>query len=275
MGCLSALHRHPHVFKESPEPPSNETQAVSQRGWASSLTPSSHRQPHPPGTLTGHRRHSAVLQAHSPSSCDPRAGAFSYLTNHCGLWSLGHLGRGQGAAQAGRATAAASLHPCYSPPNAPLPSRRSRLGTQLAPAQGRPFSVIKKPLLSNKGISWRSSLSRAGLSGTHRAAFPLIVFRATPRALPLPLCSSSGSGTIPLSVHTLEPRDFPAPDAPTPAGAPEVLQAEPAGRGGARAGGPSSRRSPEGTPPGNTRAPILPIPRIICGRVANSPVIHD
>lgn len=101
-----------------PEPPSNETQAGLAERLGFLLTPSSHRQPH---IHQGHLRDtddSAVLQAHSPSSCDPRAGAFSYLTNHCGPWSLGHLGQGgRGAAlRLEGATAAASLHPRYSPP---------------------------------------------------------------------------------------------------------------------------------------------------------------
>lgn len=130
MGCLSALHRHPHVFKESPGLPVMRLRPA-HAGAGLPLTPSSHRQPH---IHQGHLRDtddSAVLQTHSPSSCDPRLG-LQLLANHCGRGPLGHLGRGQGAALGLEgATRQHPLHPVVPPPT-PTPSRHSGLGTRLA-----------------------------------------------------------------------------------------------------------------------------------------------
>ena len=130
----------PPRLQGKPEPPSNETQAGLAERLGFLLTPSSHRQPHIHQGHLGDADDSAVLQAHSPSSCDPRAGAFSYLTDHCGPWSLGHPGQGgRGAAlRLEGATAAASLHPRYSPPT-PHPQ-------QTPPAQGHSWLGSGRPV---------------------------------------------------------------------------------------------------------------------------------
>ena len=151
-----------------PEPPSNETQASLTERPGFLLTPSSHRQPRVHQGHLGDADNSAVLQAHSPSSCDPRAGAFSCLTDRWGPWPLGRPGQGQGGgSQAGRGHSSSIPSPPLpaSPATHPTPSRHLPLWDTAGSAMGAPFSVIKKPLLSNKGSSGMAGLLGLGCQG--------------------------------------------------------------------------------------------------------------
>lgn len=182
-----------------------------------------------------------------------------------------------GGSQAGRGHSGSIPSPPLFPPNAPPPADASRLGTQLA-RLGAPRSVLLKNRFSLIKASPAQQPSSGWAVGDPQGCLPSDrVFRATPRALFPSLCSpQSGSGTIPLSGLCIRWSrvDFLGPRTPhLPRQVPQIC---PPGRASRKRWGPGlvarvAEGPREGTSPGNTRAPILPIPRIICGRVANSP----
>ena len=167
-GCLPALHQpHPHVFKDRPSLPVMRRRPASQRGRASSHSHLPLSATRPSGTLRGHR------QQFCPSCPQPR----QLLPQS---WSLQLLNQPlqtvapgpPGAGARGRLsdwTGPQWGHP-FTPrlptsPPCPTPSRHLPLRDKAGSAQGAPFSVIKKPLLSNKGSSGAAALLWLGCRG--------------------------------------------------------------------------------------------------------------
>lgn len=270
----------PPRLQGTPEPPSNETQAGLTERPGFLLTPSSHCQPHVHQGHSGDADDSSVLRARSPSKCYARAGAFSCLTDRCRPWPLGRPGQGPGGRVSGW-TGPQWRHPFTPPyripPHAPPPADASRSGTQLA-RLGAPHSV----LLKNRFSLIKAALARQPSSGwavgDPQGCLPSDrVFRAAPHALFPSLCSpQSGSGTIPPAVCAYARAAWISSAPARPTSPWQVPQICPPGRASRERWDPGllarvAEGLWEGTSPGNTRAPILPVPRIICGRVANSP----
>ena len=166
-GCLPALHQpHPHVFKDRPSLPVMRRRPASQRGQALSHSQLPLSATRPPGTLRGRRRQFCP-SCPQPQQLLPQSWSLQLLNQLLQTVAPGPPGAGAGGAalRLDRATVGASLPPPYRHPPCPTPSRRLPLGDKAGSAQGAPFSVIKKPLLSNKGSSGAAALLGLGCRG--------------------------------------------------------------------------------------------------------------
>lgn len=207
---------------------------------------------------------SPVPRASGPNHHGSRAQALSCSYDDHRLFPPGHQ---QGVS---------SLLPHYQLP--PVPAGTPQLGTppeQPASSAGdAPLGITKTPTPSD-------DLCSGGCRGPAGPPPSDCAFRAPPRALlPSPRTSQSGSGASSPSerpwVSLTLPGKFLSPSLPTrPWQLPQICVLDPTGgRGGTQWWWPEWQKVPRRRPsPGGEHkgSPVLPDPRISCGRLADSP----